>query len=113
MFHGEKLRLYLPDQEFLLPSSLRDWLPENHLVYSVSDVIDNLNLSAMDAEYGEEQRGIWASLALSAGHRQTRDRNRLASQGISPFLDLEDPARPDGSACCFLRGLRSDPQDEP
>ena len=38
---------------------------------------------------------------------------RLASQGISPFLDLEDPVRPDGSACCFLRGLRSDPQDEP
>jgi transposase len=27
------------------------------LVYFVSDVIDNLNLSAMDAVYGEEQRG--------------------------------------------------------
>src|SRR5262249_51357153 len=37
--------------------SLRDWLPENHLVYFVSDVIDNLNLSALDAVYGEEQRG--------------------------------------------------------
>ncbi len=54
---GKSYRPYLPDQEFLLPPSLRDWLPENHLVYFVSDVIDNLNLSAMDAVYGEEQRG--------------------------------------------------------
>jgi transposase len=54
---GKSYRPYLPDQEFLLPPSLRDWLPETHLVYFVSDVIDNLNLSAMDAVYGEEQRG--------------------------------------------------------
>src|SRR5215468_11433433 len=54
---GKSYRPYLPDQEFLLPLSLRDWLPENHLVYFVSDVIDNLNLSALDAVYGEEQRG--------------------------------------------------------
>src|SRR5512132_2295765 len=54
---GKSYRLYLPDQEFLLPQSLRDWLPENHLVYFVSDVVDNLGLSAMDAVYGDEQRG--------------------------------------------------------
>src|SRR6202521_4431716 len=54
---GKSYRSYLPDQEFLLPPSLRDWLPENHLVYFVSDVIDNLNLSAMDAVYGDEPRG--------------------------------------------------------
>src|SRR5262249_27639998 len=54
---GKSYRPYLPDQEFLLPPSLRDWLPESHLVYVVSDVIDNLNLSAMDAVYGDEQRG--------------------------------------------------------
>src|SRR5262249_24521191 len=54
---AKSYRPYRPDQEFLLPPSLRDWLPENHLVYFVSDVIDNLNLSALDAVYGEEQRG--------------------------------------------------------
>src|ERR1700719_4585881 len=54
---GKSYRPYLPDQEFLLPPSLREWLPENHLVYFVSDVIDNLNLSALDAVYGDEQRG--------------------------------------------------------
>jgi transposase len=54
---GKSYRPYLPDQEFLLPPSLRDWLPENHLVYFVSDVVDNLDLSAMEAVYGDEQRG--------------------------------------------------------
>jgi transposase len=54
---GKSYRPYLPDQEFLLPPSLRDWLPENHLAYFVSDVVDNLDLSAMGAVYGDEQRG--------------------------------------------------------
>jgi len=50
-------RPYLPDQELLLPPSLRDWLPEEHLVYFVNDVVDQLNLSAIHAVYGEERRG--------------------------------------------------------
>src|ERR1700676_1091170 len=54
---GKSYRPYYPDQEFLLPPSLREWLPENHLVYFVSDVVDNVNLSALDAVYGDEQRG--------------------------------------------------------
>src|ERR1700722_9692837 len=35
---GKIYRPYLPEQGFLLPASLREWLPENHLVYFVSDV---------------------------------------------------------------------------
>src|SRR5271167_1884968 len=54
---SKSYRPYHPDQEFLLPPSLREWLPENHLVYFVSDVVDNLNLSALDAVYGDEPRG--------------------------------------------------------
>ena len=50
-------RPYLPDQDLLLPPSLRDWLPEDHLVYFVSDVVDQLDLSAIHAWYGEEKRG--------------------------------------------------------
>jgi len=54
---GKSYRPYYPDEELLLPPSLRDWLPEDHLAYFVSDVVDNLDLSAMDAVYGTEQRG--------------------------------------------------------
>jgi transposase len=54
---GKSYRRYLPEQGFLLPPRLREWLPENHLVYFVSDVVDDLKLSALDAAYGGEQRG--------------------------------------------------------
>jgi transposase len=42
---------------FLLPPSLRDWLPENHLVYFVSDVVDQLNLSKIESVYEKDGRG--------------------------------------------------------
>jgi transposase len=54
---GKSYRPYFPDEELLLPPSLQEWLPENHLAYFVSDVVDHLNLSPMDAVYGEEKRG--------------------------------------------------------
>jgi transposase len=50
-------RPYLPDQDLLLPPSLRDWLPEDHLVYFVSDVVEQLDLSAIHEYYGDEKRG--------------------------------------------------------
>src|SRR5260370_21343786 len=54
---GKSYRPYRPDEELLLPPSLRDWLPEKHLAYFVGDVVDNLDLSAMEAAYGNERRG--------------------------------------------------------
>jgi transposase len=50
-------RPYCPDQMFLLPPSLRDWLPEDHLVYFVSDVIDQLDLSKIESVYERDDRG--------------------------------------------------------
>lgn len=54
---GKTYRPYHPDEEFLLPPSLRDWLPEEHLAYFVSDVVDNLDLSEIEAVYASEERG--------------------------------------------------------
>src|SRR5450756_3041889 len=50
-------RSYLPEQSLLLPPSLREWLPDDHLVYFVSDVVDQLNLSAIESVYEEDDRG--------------------------------------------------------
>jgi transposase len=50
-------KTYLPEQDLLLPPSLREWLPENHLAYCVSDVVDQLDLSAIESVYEEEDRG--------------------------------------------------------
>jgi transposase len=54
---GKSYRFYYPDEELLLPPSLREWMPEDHLAYFVGDVIDQLDLSAMDNVYGNEKRG--------------------------------------------------------
>jgi transposase len=50
-------RPYVPEQDLLLPPSLRDWLPADHLAYFVSDVVDALDLSAITTVYEEEERG--------------------------------------------------------
>src|ERR1035438_7454985 len=50
-------RSYLPEQDLLLPPSLRDWLPENHVVHFVGDVVDQLDLSSIHAVYEKEKRG--------------------------------------------------------
>src|SRR5499425_3700118 len=54
---GRTYRTYLPEQDFLLPPSLGDWLPEDHLAHFVSDVVDQLDLSAIESVYEEEERG--------------------------------------------------------
>src|SRR5882672_10608186 len=50
-------RPYVPEQDLLLPPSLRDWLPEDHLAFFVGDLIDHLDLSAITAVYEDEERG--------------------------------------------------------
>ncbi len=50
-------RAYLPEQDLLLPPSLRDWLPEDHLAYFVCDVVEQLDLSAIESVYEAEERG--------------------------------------------------------
>jgi transposase len=48
-------RPYNPDQPFLMPVSMREWLPDGHLAYFISDVIDHLDLSAIMNHYEEEK----------------------------------------------------------
>jgi len=50
-------RPYVPEQDLLLPPSLREWLPENHLAFFVGDLIDHVDLSAITGVYEEEERG--------------------------------------------------------
>jgi len=48
-------RPYEPDQMLLLPPSLSDWVPEDHLARFVSDLVDMLDLSAIEDTYTEER----------------------------------------------------------
>ena len=44
-------RPYQPDQYFLMPPSMREWLPQDHLVYFIGEVVDRLNLEKFYARY--------------------------------------------------------------
>ena len=48
-------RPYQPDQLLLLPPSIQEWLPEHHLARFVSEVVDELDLSAIEERYTEER----------------------------------------------------------
>src|SRR5271169_5181147 len=52
---SKTLRPYDPDQTFLMPASMREWLPSDHLAYFISDLVDHLDLSGIMSRYGEEK----------------------------------------------------------
>lgn len=58
---NKRFRVCTLDQQFLLPPSLQDWLPEDHLARFVADVMNELDLSAIYAEYERKDgRGLSA-----------------------------------------------------
>ena len=54
---SKTFRPYEPDQIFLMPAQIREWLPSDHLAYFVSDVVEQLDLSAVTERYAHEERG--------------------------------------------------------
>jgi hypothetical protein len=42
--HHMRFQPYEPDQFFLLPPDLKQWLPEDDLVYFIIDVVNESNL---------------------------------------------------------------------
>ncbi len=54
---SKTFRPYDPDQMFLMPVSMREWLPADHLAYFISDVVDEMDLSAIIKRYKDEDRG--------------------------------------------------------
>jgi transposase/IS5 family transposase len=46
-------RAYQPEQSYLLPPSPSDWLPENHLAFFISEVVDEMDLSGFYERHEE------------------------------------------------------------
>jgi transposase len=58
---NKRFRVCDLNQPFLLPPSLQDWLPEDHLARFVADVMNELDLSVIYAEYERNDgRGLSA-----------------------------------------------------
>jgi transposase len=54
---SKTFRPYEPEQTFLMPASLKEWLPPDHLAYFISDVVDQIDLSEIMSSYECEERG--------------------------------------------------------
>lgn len=48
---ASNFRYYDVNQDLLLPPSLREWLPEGHLAYFVSDTVEELDLCDFESSY--------------------------------------------------------------
>src|SRR3954464_10914568 len=81
------------DQVFLMPPSVRDWVPEGHLVWTVLDAVAELDLSAIYADYRDDGRGrpayepsMMVALLLYAyarGNRSSRGIERACVEDIA------------------------------
>jgi len=106
-------RTWQPDQVFLLPPSMRDWLPDGHLVYFVLDVVRGLDLSRIDAVYQEkDHRGerpwnprMMVALLLYGyclGVRSSRRLERATQEDVA-FRVLTGGTHPDHSSIAEFR----------
>ena len=52
---AKTFRPYNPDQMFLLPPSLQEWVPQGHVARFVGELVDTMDLSAIEDAYDEER----------------------------------------------------------
>jgi transposase len=45
------------EQVFLMPPSLRDWVPEDHLVWTILEAVEEMDLSGFYADYRAHGHG--------------------------------------------------------
>ena len=51
---------YEPDEQHLFPPSPRDWLPEDHLAYFISETVDELDIEVIKSSYRQAGAGTLA-----------------------------------------------------
>ena len=54
---SRKFRAWRPEQSWLFPPSPQDWLPEDHLVYFLLDVSEEIDISPIVSAYDSEKGG--------------------------------------------------------
>jgi len=98
---GQHFKPWDVDQMFLLPPSLREWLPEGHLAYFVLDLVDQMDLSEIEAYYAKDAQGKFKAASGAPAYDPRMKLRPHKGGGISEFKD-----RLFGSI--FVRSLVSD-----
>jgi transposase len=115
------------DQMLLMPPSLADWVPEDHLARFVSDLVETLDLRAIEETYSEERgyppyhprmmvavllyaycTGTYASRRIAAKLVDSVGFRYLAAGNTPDFRTISDFRKRHGEALAalFVQGLR-------
>src|SRR5437588_435722 len=72
------------DQAYLMPPSLRDWLPPEHLVWTVLEAVGEMDLSAFYGDYRADGHGrpAYEPSMMVALHLYAYARGNCSSRGI-------------------------------
>lgn len=100
------------DQQFLMPPSIKDWLPEDHFAWFVIDSVAQLDLTDIEARYRREGQGraafdpqVMVGLlfyAYAKGVRSSREIERRLIEDVA-FRVIASNQRPDHSTICRFR----------
>jgi len=100
------------DQSYLLPPSIADWLPEEHLAWFVLEAVGQMDLSAFRGKYREDGTGsaayqpeMMVALLLygyCVGERSSRRIERLCETDVA-FRVIAANARPDHATIARFR----------
>jgi transposase len=106
------------EQELLLPPSLREWLPEDHLAWFVLDAVDEIDLSAFSGAYRKDGWGraafepqMMVALLLYAyavGERSSRGIERRCREDVA-FRVLTANQIPDHATIARFRARHEQP----
>jgi transposase len=109
------------DQVFLMPPSVRDWVPEGHLVWTVLEAVAELDLSAIYADYRDDGRGrpayepsMMVALLLYAyarGNRSSRGIERACFEDVA-YRVVAGNLAPDHSTIAEFRCRHEGPLGE-
>ena len=106
------------DQELLLPPSMREWLPDDHLAWFVADAVEEMDLQAFYGAYREDGWGraafepqMMVALLLYAytvGERSSRGIERRCREDIA-FRVLAANQIPDHATIARFRARHEQP----
>jgi transposase len=106
------------EQDFLMPPSVRDWLPADHLAWYLLDVVERLDLSAFYGVYREDgsgrpahDPGMMVALLLYAyavGERSSRRIERRCVEDVA-FRVIAANRAPDHTTIARFRKRQSEP----
>jgi transposase len=106
------------EQDFLMPPSVREWLPDGHLAWCLLDVVGRLDLSAFYARYRDDgsgrpahEPGMMVALLLYAyavGERSSRQIERRCREDVA-FRVIAANRAPDHTTIARFRAREAQP----